>query len=890
MKRNKTILFLVLAVLGVIPFWDGVRKTAAACLLAASFLPISGSLFASQASGTGTSEVCVGFAPHFCARTDIGVVQETPFALPAVNVPFIGPDFGQRMVRVTTDTTLQQDSLFASYYATFYTASSSRYPAWDVYCPVSGGSGPTATCACKGCYRFESTVISPFAGTAMLFTFNPSTFQIAMGIGAPGAAYTPIPTSSHQGINDPDRLLFSLVDPDLMYTSGPFTTPSWSANSHFSAGVKVQPSTANGHQYVSNGGTSGATQPTWCTISGCTLTDGTLTWTEDGAPQSASTAAAIVGWHVTDPATYLVADLSECVASYPFFNSTDRFGGPYPVKSDTFFNIYGGHLVDSTGTNRYNQNEWNYVITYNASANTCDWWNTATGQIGTYNFNNSTQTIQGQATDSITGQQAGVIQPPSSTQFPGSFVAQGTGTGLGQGTYWIKAMYAWDDGNGYYFPSLPSATESVTLPSTCSTSGCAIKVTLPIANQSGTNGASCSSPSVSTCFFDFGKALEAIVAACGPSPTECTETIQTTAPIYSNWWPDFPYSVNAVIEPNVSNGHVYLATAATSASGATEPTWCTTSGCTMTDGGVTWKEDGALPSVTLTAIVAGAALPTTTQAGFGVHSSELDFSASFNFMTADYPYFGSIIWTPGTTKVFPFPITSTVYQGPVNNWPWHYWGGHSYLGSLFSVGDNGNTNFSLLKRTPSASDPSTMATSQIAWQTNPPCTAPNTPTGCEASQDYHPATGVGENGTTYPFYVDCYQDQDPDAHHFMMTIGGPWQREETARDPTSGAVYRFAHRRAGSFAIVAGIFDSRFNFWQSSIQEPSQDGKFVLFPTDWNGTLAGTACTGYVAGQVLCGLHESTPGGDFDGTTCALTTANAASCAPQTDLVIVELK
>lgn len=49
-------------------------------------------------------------------------------------------------------------------------------------------------------------------------------------------------------------------------------------------------------------------------------------------------------------------------------------------------------------------------------------------------------------------------------------------------------------------------------------------------------------------------------------------------------------SVGDSVMPSTPNGHIYFATAVTGAVGATEPTWPTTEGGTVTDGGVTWTE------------------------------------------------------------------------------------------------------------------------------------------------------------------------------------------------------------------------------------------------------------------------------------------------------------
>jgi hypothetical protein len=57
----------------------------------------------------------------------------------------------------------------------------------------------------------------------------------------------------------------------------------WEANTQFTAGVRVRPSTSRlqtGFEYISDGGqTNGASEPIWPTEDGETVTDGSITWT-----------------------------------------------------------------------------------------------------------------------------------------------------------------------------------------------------------------------------------------------------------------------------------------------------------------------------------------------------------------------------------------------------------------------------------------------------------------------------------------------------------------------------------------------------------------------------------------------------------------------------------
>lgn len=58
------------------------------------------------------------------------------------------------------------------------------------------------------------------------------------------------------------------------------------------------------------------------------------------------------------------------------------------------------------------------------------------------------------------------------------------------------------------------------------------------------------------------------------------------------WAASTVYTVGQYRIPTTDNGHLYRATVA-GTSGASQPTWSTTGGATVVDGGVTWQEYGA---------------------------------------------------------------------------------------------------------------------------------------------------------------------------------------------------------------------------------------------------------------------------------------------------------
>lgn len=62
------------------------------------------------------------------------------------------------------------------------------------------------------------------------------------------------------------------------------------------------------------------------------------------------------------------------------------------------------------------------------------------------------------------------------------------------------------------------------------------------------------------------------------------------------WHPNTTFSVNSSVHPAPSNGHVYLLYVQ-GKTGSTAPTWCTTSGCIVSDGAAKWKENGLGPAM-----------------------------------------------------------------------------------------------------------------------------------------------------------------------------------------------------------------------------------------------------------------------------------------------------
>lgn len=80
----------------------------------------------------------------------------------------------------------------------------------------------------------------------------------------------------------------------------------WRASVAVVVDQRVPPTTPNGHNYkCTTAGTTGATEPTWPTTPGSTVTDGTVVWTEDGI--------AIQNYSNSFPATHTVEELMQLI-------------------------------------------------------------------------------------------------------------------------------------------------------------------------------------------------------------------------------------------------------------------------------------------------------------------------------------------------------------------------------------------------------------------------------------------------------------------------------------------------------------------------------------------------------------------------------------------------
>lgn len=177
-------------------------------------------------------------------------------------------------------------------------------------------------------------------------------------------------------------------------SSSAFPPSTWTASTAYASGAYVLPTVANHYYYVANpGGTSGASQPTWPTSVGASVSDGSVTWTCVGYIAQALTAAVklidcqnlcVQGNNITatDSASYNgfgILTLSSARTSQKNFISGNCISAPYTGA------LYNGQerriniasSADVVGQN-YDPNGWvvakqgpvattRVVVTYSAS-------------------------------------------------------------------------------------------------------------------------------------------------------------------------------------------------------------------------------------------------------------------------------------------------------------------------------------------------------------------------------------------------------------------------------------------------------------------------------------------------------------------------------------------
>jgi len=112
---------------------------------------------------------------------------------------------------------------------------------------------------------------------------------------------------------------------------------TWKADTAFTVGRELIPTIPNGHKYeCTTAGTSGATEPTWTTVSGGTVTDGSVIWTEVGTGQ--------YGYGTLFNATHTVEELMEMIfeiaLSWTFHKRAEAREDGTTCVSDSIIDVF----------------------------------------------------------------------------------------------------------------------------------------------------------------------------------------------------------------------------------------------------------------------------------------------------------------------------------------------------------------------------------------------------------------------------------------------------------------------------------------------------------------------------------------------------------------------
>ena len=100
--------------------------------------------------------------------------------------------------------------------------------------------------------------------------------------------YPTLWVKSHQVISFPGQRIYQIyAEGEWMRLREQRVVPGvmiWKASTSYIVGQSISPVTFNGHKYTCiTGGTSGSSEPTWPTVSGTSVTDGSVVWKEAGA-------------------------------------------------------------------------------------------------------------------------------------------------------------------------------------------------------------------------------------------------------------------------------------------------------------------------------------------------------------------------------------------------------------------------------------------------------------------------------------------------------------------------------------------------------------------------------------------------------------------------------
>lgn len=113
---------------------------------------------------------------------------------------------------------------------------------------------------------------------------------------------------------------------------------TWAASTAFAQGAVLRPPVGNGYLYFAEaGGTSGATQPTWPTVIGATVTDGSVTWSCLGESIVQFSSASPSWTNSTLTASYgVIYDANTGTATTEPLIALINFGGSASSSAATF--------------------------------------------------------------------------------------------------------------------------------------------------------------------------------------------------------------------------------------------------------------------------------------------------------------------------------------------------------------------------------------------------------------------------------------------------------------------------------------------------------------------------------------------------------------------------
>lgn len=130
----------------------------------------------------------------------------------------------------------------------------------------------------------------------------------------------------------------TVTSPTLTYTAANSWATAWAASTAYAAGAVVRPATGNGYLYQCvTAGSSGATAPTWPTVVGQDVTDGTVTWVCAGTGIVQFSSAAVSWANATISAVAAVFyDATSGVATTEPLIGVQNFGGTVSSTNGTY--------------------------------------------------------------------------------------------------------------------------------------------------------------------------------------------------------------------------------------------------------------------------------------------------------------------------------------------------------------------------------------------------------------------------------------------------------------------------------------------------------------------------------------------------------------------------